>query len=39
MASNPERLQTLDATFVQRIRSLVSDVEIDLDAALPVDDE
>ena len=39
MASNPERLQTLDATFVQRIRSLVSDLEIDLDAALPADYE
>ena len=39
MASNPERLQTLDATFVERIRSLVSDIEIDLDAALPADYE
>ncbi len=39
LASNPARLQTLDATFVQRIRSLVSDVEIDLDAALSADDE
>jgi len=39
LASNPARLQTLDATFVQRIRSLVSDVEIDLDVALSADDE
>lgn len=39
MAANPERLQTLDANFVQRIRSLVSDVEINLDAALSADDE
>jgi antitoxin PrlF len=39
LASNPSRLQTLDATFVQRIRSLVSDVEIDLDATLLAEDE
>ena len=39
LASNPERLQTLDATFGRRIQSLVSDVEIDLDATLLADDE
>jgi antitoxin PrlF len=39
LASNPERLQTLDATFGRRIQSLVSDVEIDLDATLLAEDE
>lgn len=35
----PEGLQTLDAAFVQRIQSLVSDVEIELDAVLSAVDE
>ena len=39
MASHPERLQTVDAGFVQRLQSLVSSVEVDLDAALSTDDE
>lgn len=39
MASHPERLQSVDAGFVQRLQSLVGDVEVDLDAALSADDE
>lgn len=36
---HPERLQSIDAGFVQRLRSLVNGVEVDLDAALSPDDE
>jgi len=39
IASHPERLQAVDAGLVQRLQSLVGDVEIDLDAALSADDE
>lgn len=39
IASHPERLQALDAGLVQRMKSLVGDVEVDLDAALPADDQ
>ncbi len=39
MASHPERLQTVDAGLVQRLHSLVGGIEIDLDAALPDDQE
>ena len=39
MASHPERLQAVDAGFVERLQSLVGGVEVDLDAALPADDE
>lgn len=39
IASHPERLQALDAGLVQRLHSLVGDVEVDLDAALSADDE
>lgn len=38
MASHPWRLQAVDTGLAQRIRSLVSDVEVDLDAALPAGD-
>ena len=38
MASPPERLQTIDAGFVQRLRSLTGGIEIDLAAALSADD-
>ena len=38
IATHPERLQLVDASFVQRIRSLVGDTEVDLDAALSADD-
>ncbi|MBQ1785095.1 MAG: type II toxin-antitoxin system PrlF family antitoxin [Gammaproteobacteria bacterium] len=39
IASHPERLQALDAGLVTRLQSLVSDVDVDLDATLPADDE
>jgi antitoxin PrlF len=39
IANNPERLQALDAGFVQRLQSLVGNVEVDLDAALSANDE
>ncbi|MCZ7559807.1 MAG: type II toxin-antitoxin system PrlF family antitoxin [Burkholderiaceae bacterium] len=39
IASHPERLQTVDAGFVRRLQSLVGGIEVDLDAALPADDE
>jgi|MGYP003396937697 antitoxin PrlF len=37
--SHPERLQVVDAGLKTRINSLVSDIEIDLDAPLSADDE
>lgn len=39
IARHPERLQAVDAGFVQRLQSLVGDVDVDLDAALSADDE
>jgi antitoxin PrlF len=39
IASHPERLQAVDAGLVQRLQSLVGGIEVDLDAALPADDE
>ena len=39
MASHPERLRAVDAGLVQRLQSLVGGIEVDLDAALPADDE
>ena len=39
MAAHPERLQSVDASLMQRIRALVGDTKIDLDAALSADDE
>ena len=39
IASHPERLRAVDAGLVQRLQSLVSGVEIDLDVALTADDE
>lgn len=39
LASHPERLMAVDAAFVQRLRSLVGDVEVELDVALSADDE
>jgi len=39
IAQYPERLQTLDEGVVKRLRSLVGDMEIDLDAPLSADDE
>lgn len=39
IASHPERLQAIDASFVQRLHSLTGGIEVDLDAALSADDE
>lgn len=39
IATHPERLQSVDAGLMQRIRSLVGDTEVDLDAALSADGE
>lgn len=39
LARHPERLQSLDAGFVQRLQSLVGGVDVDLNAALSTDDE
>lgn len=39
MANHPERLQSIDAGFVQRLRVLTCGVEVDLDVALSADDE
>ncbi len=39
IASHPERLQVIDAGFVQRLQSLSGRMEVDFDAALSADDE
>jgi antitoxin PrlF len=39
IAKHPERLQAIDASFVQRIQPLVGGIDVDFDAALSVDDE
>lgn len=39
IASHPERLLSVDTGLVQRIQSLVGNVEVDLDAVLSADDE
>ena len=39
VAKHPERLKVLDAGLVARVESLVAGVEVDLDKALPEDDE
>ena len=39
MANHQERLQTVDASLVQRIHSLVGGLEVDLDAVLSAEDE
>jgi len=39
IASHPERVRAVDAGLVQRLQSLVSGIEVDLDAALSADDE
>lgn len=39
IANHPERLQTVDTHFLQRIQSLVGGIEVDLDATLSADDE
>ncbi len=39
IATHPERLQTIDASLVQRLQSLTGGTEVDLDAPLSMDDE
>ena len=39
IANHPERLKVIDPALVQRIQSLTSGIEIDLDAPLSADDE
>lgn len=39
IVSHPERLQAIDATFVQRLQSLTGGIDVDLDAPLSADDE
>ena len=39
IASHPERLQAIDASFVQRLQSLTGGIEVDLDAPLSAQDE
>lgn len=39
IAEHPDRLQALDASFVQRLQSLTMGIEVDLDALLSADDE
>jgi len=39
MSAHPERLQAVGELFVERIRSLVASVEVDVDAPLPESDE
>ena len=39
MAQKPERLQAVDAVLVQHLQALVGLVKIDIDAALPLEDE
>lgn len=39
IARHPERLQVVDTKLVQRIQSIVGNVKVDLDQALPADDE
>ena len=37
IASHPEHLQAIDAGLAQRIQSLVGNIDVDLDAALPAE--
>ena len=39
IADHPERIQTVDASLIQRINSLVGGLEVDFDAVRPADDE
>ena len=39
IASHPERMQAIDASFVQHLQSLTGGIEVDLDASLSADDE
>ena len=39
IANHPERLQSFDASFMQRLQSLTGGIDVDLDAVLSEDDE
>jgi antitoxin PrlF len=39
LANHPERLRTMDPCLVQRLQSLVGDMDVDLDSALSATDE
>ncbi len=39
IAKHPERLQTIDASFVQHLQLLTGGLEVDLDAPLSANDE
>lgn len=39
MRRHPQRIQALDSKLLARIHALVGDVEVDLNAPLPADDE
>lgn len=39
MASNPQHLKAVDKNLLERLQTLVANVEIDLDAPLSADDE
>ena len=39
IASHPERLQALDTNFMQRLQSLTTGIEVDLDAPQSAEDE
>ena len=39
IANHPERVHAVDAGLIQRLHTLIGDVEVDLDAALSADNE
>lgn len=39
IATHPERIQAFDATLINRLKDLIVEVEVDLDAPLSGDDE
>lgn len=39
IGTHPDRLQAIDASLVKRLQILVGQLEVDLNAALPEDDE
>jgi len=39
IAKNPDRVQSIDRKLLERLQSLVGDVEVDLDAPLSAEDE
>jgi antitoxin PrlF len=39
IAKNPDRVQSMDRKLLERLQSLVGDVEVDLDAPLSAEDE